>query len=101
MHIFARENNTQNFNQNPEIASERYGGYHLFELEQMEGSWKIRSHMMFDAVYMMLWSEGGGEEAALRYAEAVPEYLRLAQEQLQERGGPGTGTGGVAGAVRL
>lgn len=81
----ARENNTQNFNQNPEIASERYGGYHLFELEQMEGSWKIRSHMMFDAVYMMLWSEGGGEEAALRYAEAVPEYLRLAQEQLQER----------------
>ena len=85
LHIFARENNTQNFNQNPEIASERYGGYHLFELEQMEGSWKIRSHMMFDAVYMMLWSEGGGEEAALRYAEAVPEYLRLAQEQLQER----------------
>lgn len=54
LHIFARENNTQNFNQNPEIASERYGGYHLFELEQMEGSWKIRSHMMFDAVYMML-----------------------------------------------
>ena len=85
LHIFARENNIQNFNQNPEIASERYGGYHLFELEQMEGSWKIRSHMMFDAVYMMLWSEGGGEEAALRYAEAVPEYLRLAQEQLQER----------------
>lgn len=85
LHIFARENNTQNFNQNPEIASERYGGYHLFELEQMEGSWKIRSHMMFDAVYMMLWSEGGGEEAALRYAEAVPEYLRLAQGQLQER----------------
>ena len=85
LHIFARENNTQNFNQNPEIASERYGGYHLFELEQMEGSWKIRSHMMFDAVYMMLWSEGGGEEAVLRYAEAVPEYLRLAQEQLQER----------------
>lgn len=85
LHILARENNTQNFNQNPEIASERYGGYHLFELEQMEGSWKIRSHMMFDAVYMMLWSEGGGEEAALRYAEAVPEYLRLAQEQLQER----------------
>ena len=85
LHIFARENNTQNFNQNPEIASERYGGYHLFELEQMEGSWKIRSHMMFDAVYMMLWSEGGGEEAALRYAEAVPEYLRLAQEQFQER----------------
>ena len=85
LHIFARENNTQNFNQNPEIASERYGGYHLFELEQMEGSWKIRSHMMFDAVYMMLWGEGGGEEAALRYAEAVPEYLRLAQEQLQER----------------
>lgn len=85
LHIFARENNTQNFNQNPEIASERYGGYQLFELEQMEGSWKIRSHMMFDAVYMMLWSEGGGEEAALRYAEAVPEYLRLAQEQLQER----------------
>lgn len=85
LHIFARENNTQNFNQNPEIASERYGGYHLFELEQMEGSWKIRSHMMFDAVYMMLWSEGGGEEAALRYSEAVPEYLRLAQEQLQER----------------
>ena len=85
LHIFARENNTQNFNQNPEIASERYGGYHLFELEQMEGSWKIRSRMMFDAVYMMLWSEGGGEEAALRYAEAVPEYLRLAQEQLQER----------------
>lgn len=85
LHIFARENNTQNFNQNPEIASERYDGYHLFELEQMEGSWKIRSHMMFDAVYMMLWSEGGGEEAALRYAEAVPEYLRLAQEQLQER----------------
>ena len=85
LHILARENNIQNFNQNPEIASERYGGYHLFELEQMEGSWKIRSHMMFDAVYMMLWSEGGGEEAALRYAEAVPEYLRLAQEQLQER----------------
>ena len=85
LHIFARENNIQNFNQNPEIASERYGGYHLFELEQMEGSWKIRSHMMFDAVYMMLWGEGGGEEAALRYAEAVPEYLRLAQEQLQER----------------
>ncbi len=85
LHIFARENNTQNFNQNPEIASERYDGYHLFELEQMEGSWKIRSHMMFDAVYMMLWSEGGGEEAALRYAEAVPEYLRLAQGQLQER----------------
>ena len=85
LHIFARENNTQNFNQNPEIASERYGGYQLFELEQMEGSWKIRSHMMFDAVYMMLWSEGGGEEAALRYAEAVPEYLRLAQGQLQER----------------
>lgn len=85
LHILARENNIQNFNQNPEIASERYGGYHLFELEQMEGSWKIRSHMMFDAVYMMLWSEGGGEEAVLRYAEAVPEYLRLAQEQLQER----------------
>ena len=85
LHILARENNIQNFNQNPEIASERYGGYHLFELEQVEGSWKIRSHMMFDAVYMMLWSEGGGEEAALRYAEAVPEYLRLAQEQLQER----------------
>ena len=85
LHILARENNIQNFNQNPEIASERYGGYHLFELEQMEGSWKIRSHMMFDAVYMMLWGEGGGEEAALRYAEAVPEYLRLAQEQLQER----------------
>ena len=85
LHILARENNTQNFNQNPEIASERYGGYHLFELGQMEGSWKIRCHMMFDAVYMMLWSEGGGEEAALRYAEAVPEYLRLAQEQLQER----------------
>ena len=85
LHILSRENNIQNFNQNPEIASERYGGYHLFELEQMEGSWKIRSHMMFDAVYMMLWSEGGGEEAALRYAEAVPEYLRLAQEQLQER----------------
>ena len=85
LHILARENNIQNFNQNPEIASERYGGYHLFELEQMEGSWKIRSHMMFDAVYMMLWSGGGGEEAALRYAEAVPEYLRLAQEQLQER----------------
>lgn len=85
LHIFARENNTQNFNQNPEIASERYGGYHLFELEQMEGSWKIRSRMMFDAVYMMLWSESGGEESALRYAEAVPEYLRLAQEQLQER----------------
>lgn len=85
LHILARENNIQNFNQNPEIASERYGGYHLFELEQMEGSWKIKSHMMFDAVYMMLWSEGGGEEAALRYAEAVPEYLRLAQEQLQER----------------
>ena len=85
LHILSRENNIQNFNQNPEIASERYGGYHLFELEQMEGSWKIRSHMMFDAVYMMLWSEGGGEEAALRYAEAVPEYLRLAQEQFQER----------------
>ena len=85
LHILSRENNIQNFNQNPEIASERYGGYHLFELEQMEGSWKIRSHMMFEAVYMMLWSEGGGEEAALRYAEAVPEYLRLAQEQLQER----------------
>lgn len=85
LHILSRENKIQNFNQNPEIASERYGGYHLFELEQMEGSWKIRSHMMFDAVYMMLWSEGGGEEAALRYAEAVPEYLRLAQEQLQER----------------
>lgn len=85
LRILARENNIQNFNQNPEIASERYGGYHLFELEQMEGSWKIRSHMMFDAVYMMLWSEGGGEDAALRYAEAVPEYLRLAQEQLQER----------------
>lgn len=85
LHIFARENNIQNFNQNPEIASERYGGYHLFELEQMEGSWKIRSRMMFDAVYMMLWSESGGEESVLRYAEAVPEYLRLAQEQLQER----------------
>ena len=104
LHIFARENNTQNFNQNPEIASERYGGYHLFELEQMEGSWKIRSHMMFDAVYMMLWSEGGGEEAALRYAEAVPEYLRLAQEQLQEREAdrerePGAGCGGLRGQI--
>ena len=85
LHILSRENNIQNFNQNPEIASERYGGYHLFELEQMEGSWKIRSHMMFDAVYMMLWSEGGGEEAALRYAEAAPEYLILAQEELLAR----------------
>ena len=85
LHIFAREDNTQNFNQNPEIASERYGGFHQFELEQMGGSWKIRSHMMFDAVYMMLWSEGGGEEAALRYAEAAPEYLILAQEELLAR----------------
>ena len=63
LHILARENNIQNFNQNTEIASESYGGYHLFDLEQMEGSWKIRSPMMFDAVYMMLWREGGGEEA--------------------------------------
>ncbi|HJA91550.1 MAG TPA: amidase domain-containing protein [Candidatus Eisenbergiella merdipullorum] len=80
VHIFAREDSVQNFNQNPETASERYGGFQQFELEEVDGTWKIRSHMMFDAVYMMLWSEGGGEEAALRYAQAVPEYLERAQE---------------------
>ena len=85
LYILAREDNIQNFNQNPEIASERYGGYHQFELEQVDGNWKIRSHMMFDAVYMMLWSEGGGEESALRYAEAAPEYLRLARKELLAR----------------
>lgn len=81
IHIFAGENNVQNFNQNAEIASERYGGFHQFELEEVDGTWKIESHMMFDAVYMMLWSEGGAEEAALQYAQAAPEYLELAQAE--------------------
>lgn len=85
VHILALEDNVQNFSQNPEISSERYGGFHQFELEEVNGSWKISSHMMFDAVYMMLWNEGGWEEAARRYAQAVPEYLERAREGLLAR----------------
>ena len=83
--IFATENSVQNFAQNPETDAERYGSYHRFVLEEDDGQWYISQHRLVDTLYMILPRDSWEDDVSEAYIEAVPEYLNLMEEQLQER----------------
>ena len=88
IHIRASEDSVQNFSQNPDTDSRRYGSPHQFVLGEKSGSWKLESHISFDPVWLMLWNEEGELEAAdvmQKYADAAPEYLERAEDALSDR----------------
>ena len=88
----ALERSVQNFAQFPGVDSERGRNFHHFVLEEVDGVWKIRTHMQYDILYgRLMESESNWRgDYAQAYIDAMPDYLeelRTAQaERASERG---------------
>lgn len=88
----AIETVVQNFTQLPGVDSQRSGNFHHFVLEEVDGTWYIRSHMQYDTLYGQLMEEGEGDwreaDLAQAYIQAMPGYLeeiRAAQALREEQ----------------
>lgn len=88
----AIETVVQNFAQLPGVDSQRSGNFHHFVLEEVDGTWYIRSHMQYDTLYGQLMEEGEGDwreaDLAQAYIQAMPGYLeeiRAAQALREEQ----------------
>ena len=88
----AIETVVQNFTQLPGVDSQRSGNFHHFVLEEVDGTWYIRSQMQYDTLYGQLMEEGEGDwreaDLAQAYIQAMPGYLeeiRAAQALREEQ----------------
>lgn len=86
--VHAMEDSTQVFAQTPDIESKKYDVYHSFELKETENGWKIASHMMFDALNLVLWSSVERDNIEEQYIQNMPDYLAQIQAgwQMQNEG---------------
>lgn len=83
--LVVREDSIQKFKQMPEVDAERLGGYHRFTLEQSEGKWKIKNHMMFDSLSLELFRNHESGNLAETYIQELSDYLRAAAKEFATR----------------
>lgn len=83
----ALERSVQNFAQFPGVDSERGRNFHHFVLEEVDGVWKIRTHMQYDILYgRLMESESNWRgDYAQAYIDAMPDYLEELRTAQAER----------------
>lgn len=83
----ALERSVQNFAQFAGVDSERGRNFHHFVLEEVDGAWKLRSHMQYDILYgRLMESEANWRgDYAQAYIDAMPAYLEELRAAQAER----------------